>query len=366
MQSTVPEKKIATKPTREKSVPNQPRRPTAASELPRGKAAAPKTQCETPKISRARLASVPLADVIVGVRHRKAVGNIQALARSIAETGHLEPILVDAEMRLVDGQRRLLAAQELGLAKVPALVIDIEDPLLASVAVDRERKKLTSSEKYAVVEELLSRAKDPEWRGRALGGRLDGAARRGRLDEFVAAHVGLSRESLRKIRLIHERSREDEARFGDLARALDADGKVDRHFRELQRRLVRDGAEAARSILVGPNWTELGGEDLAKAVRKAELAARGGAGCLLLVPAPVAHVGEAARIVSLAGYRWLRTLVGEDGGAWLVGVLGRREEVPPDVAPSLAEGCAQGAEGVRVALEAAFGAVPLTITLSSD
>ena len=358
--------KIATRSTRKSQTTNKPPRTRVAAPNPPPE----KTASSKPKsLPLGKLASVLLSDIVVGERSRRFVGNLASLARSIAETGMLDPILVDSEMRLVHGHRRLLAAQTLGFKRVPVLAMDLEDPLLAYVAASGERKKLTASEKYAVAEELLEKAQDPAWRERALGGRLNAAVGNGRLDEFVAGHVQLSRETLRKIRRIHESAREDEERFADLARALDADGRVDRHFRELQRRLSRGDQAAALAIVLEPSWTSLlqqGSKALAAAVRSANPSAFGDAGCLLLVPAPLMHIGSASQIVVTAGFRWVSTLAGIGDEAWALGILGRGTEIPSDVAELLTQGCVQGAHGVSEALEASFGVPPLEIALGQE
>jgi ParB-like chromosome segregation protein Spo0J len=51
-----------------------------------------------------------IADIIIGIRHRRDLGDIDSLARSIAEVGLLHPIVVRADGVLIAGQRRLAAA----------------------------------------------------------------------------------------------------------------------------------------------------------------------------------------------------------------------------------------------------------------
>jgi ParB family transcriptional regulator, chromosome partitioning protein len=54
-------------------------------------------------------------DIIVGERHRKDLGDIDWLARSISEIGLLHPITVDENGLLLAGARRLAACKQLGL-----------------------------------------------------------------------------------------------------------------------------------------------------------------------------------------------------------------------------------------------------------
>jgi ParB-like nuclease domain len=53
----------------------------------------------------------PIADIQVGTRHRKYMGDIEALAASIAEHGLLNPITVKPDGMLIAGERRLAAVQ---------------------------------------------------------------------------------------------------------------------------------------------------------------------------------------------------------------------------------------------------------------
>jgi len=307
-----------------------------------------------PAPRKGKLIEVSVDDIVVEGRFRAHPGDVAGLARSIEEHGLLQPPIVDAGTRLVCGYRRVLAARHLGWKRIPVIVLDIEDPLLATVAEDRDRKPLLASEKFAVTEALRQRAADPEWRRRAVGGLLEVAASKGRLDEAIARHVGLSRESLRKIRALHLRAEEDEARFGDLPRLLDEDGRVDRHYRELQRRLGRGDQEAVSAIVVSPGWADLLGErtDLTKLAKGLGLAAKGDRGCLLAVPSPVRASSEAAAFVSGSGFRWALTAEGRGNAEaiWLVGVLGRGAAVPKEIARALSASTEWSVESMTRAL----------------
>src|SRR5690242_18225091 len=55
-----------------------------------------------------------LDSIIVGIRHRKDTGDIDALMRSIEEVGLLQPITITPDGILVCGWRRLEAIRRLG------------------------------------------------------------------------------------------------------------------------------------------------------------------------------------------------------------------------------------------------------------
>jgi ParB family chromosome partitioning protein len=64
---------------------------------------------------------MPIADIVVGRRHRKDMGDIEGLARSIADLGLLQPIVVSEEGLLLAGERRLRACLILGWSDIPVM-----------------------------------------------------------------------------------------------------------------------------------------------------------------------------------------------------------------------------------------------------
>jgi len=71
-------------------------------------------------------------------RKRFAINDLEALKASISKEGILQPILVrkvGESYEVVAGERRLRAAQELGLEKVPAILVAVGDERLLEVAL---------------------------------------------------------------------------------------------------------------------------------------------------------------------------------------------------------------------------------------
>ena len=64
----------------------------------------------------------PIAEVQIGERHRHDMGDIDALAASMARIGLLHPIVVTPEGLLVCGERRLCAAKRLGWETIPVTI----------------------------------------------------------------------------------------------------------------------------------------------------------------------------------------------------------------------------------------------------
>ena len=95
---------------------------------------------------------LPLDRIDVGIRHRRDMGDLQALADSISEIGLLQPIGVTAEFALVFGERRLRAARILGWTTVPARIVDVPSIVAGEYAENEVRKDFTPSERVAIAE----------------------------------------------------------------------------------------------------------------------------------------------------------------------------------------------------------------------
>lgn len=87
-------------------------------------------------------------------RFRKEFGDIDGLAASIAELGLLQPIGIDANYRLVFGERRLRACQALGWEKIPARTVHLDSILKGELAENEFRKDFTHSERVAIGEAI--------------------------------------------------------------------------------------------------------------------------------------------------------------------------------------------------------------------
>lgn len=74
------------------------------------------------KWSGAPVESVAVSEIIVDVpfRRREKTGAIDPLAESMARVGLINPIVVSSENVLVVGERRLIAARQLGWTEIPA------------------------------------------------------------------------------------------------------------------------------------------------------------------------------------------------------------------------------------------------------
>jgi hypothetical protein len=92
--------------------------------------------------------------VVIGDRYRKEMGDLQVLADSMADLGLMQPIAVTPENKLIDGERRLRAAQMLGWDRIPAHVADIRSIVLGEHAANDLHLHFTVSERVAIAREV--------------------------------------------------------------------------------------------------------------------------------------------------------------------------------------------------------------------
>ena len=97
---------------------------------------------------------VPIANITLGERFRKDLGDIEGLAASIQEHGLLHPIVVSSAYGLIVGQRRLAACQSLGWQTISALVLDLDNPLSAEFDENDKRLAFAPSERVQITEAM--------------------------------------------------------------------------------------------------------------------------------------------------------------------------------------------------------------------
>jgi ParB-like chromosome segregation protein Spo0J len=67
---------------------------------------------------------IDIAEIKIGKRYRKDLGDIAELAASIADIGLLHPVVIMPDGTLLAGRRRLAACKKLGWDKIPVRVIE--------------------------------------------------------------------------------------------------------------------------------------------------------------------------------------------------------------------------------------------------
>jgi len=192
----------------------------------------------------------PLASVVmkigaikVGNRHRRDLGYIADLAVSIAEIGLLHPIVVTPDGELIAGARRLEAAKLLGWTNVPVHVVDIDSIVRGELAENACRKNFTPSELVAIARTVEQRERELARERMTLGKISTGST--GKARDKVAAPLGVSGRTLEKARDVVEAAQREPDKFGHLVGEMDATGRVDRAFKQVQN-IVRQEEHAKR------------------------------------------------------------------------------------------------------------------------
>ena len=185
--------------------------------------------------------TLPIDQIEVGFRYRKDLGDLRALADSIAEVGLLHPVVVTSSGRLIAGQRRLQACRQLGWTEIPVTVVDLLQAARGEAHENFVRKDLLPSEIVA-----LKRAIEPTERRSARerqGSRADlchpatvaecqrsypGDAR-----DNIARYLGVGRTTIERAEAVVEAAEEEPEEYGHLVEQMDRSGKVAGAFRRL-------------------------------------------------------------------------------------------------------------------------------------
>jgi hypothetical protein len=77
---------------------------------------------DSPHRASAKTTQVIIADIKIGERIRRDLGDIQPLQESIEDLGLLNPIHVTPDLRLLAGERRLRATTLLGWKEITVIV----------------------------------------------------------------------------------------------------------------------------------------------------------------------------------------------------------------------------------------------------
>ncbi|MCE9500687.1 MAG: ParB N-terminal domain-containing protein [Leptospira sp.] len=92
---------------------------------------------------------IRVSDIRVKNRIRKQPGDLSALKESINRVGLLHPIIIDLDNRLIAGERRLEAVQQLGWEHVEVKIVDIrnkKDRILIEADENISRLDFTNDE----------------------------------------------------------------------------------------------------------------------------------------------------------------------------------------------------------------------------
>jgi N6-adenosine-specific RNA methylase IME4 len=196
-------------------------------------------------------ATRPISSILVGKRHRRDPGDVGPLAASIASIGLLQPVVITADGKLVDGQRRLEAFRKLRRTDVPVYVVDIDAIVRGELAANVYRKDFTPSELVAITEAVAERERNLA-KARKVASLKRGDKKPvvetfhngGKTRDKVAAPLGISGKTLDKATAIVKAAKAEPEKFNHLLEQMDKTGRVNGVYRRLK---IAKQAEAIRA-----------------------------------------------------------------------------------------------------------------------
>jgi ParB-like chromosome segregation protein Spo0J len=201
-----------------------------------------------------------IAQIRIGNRVRKDMGDLDALAKSIQEQGLLQLPSVTPDGLLICGYRRLQACVLLGMTSIPVRIIDVKDLLCAERDENEMRKDFTPSEAVAVARAIEDQLKAASKARRSAAAKARWARKKGQKIELddssnsikqasvsAAEVVGMCRQRYEQAKEVVEAAEQDTEKFGDIVEAMDATGNVRAAHTELRRR--RDNMPARHAVL---------------------------------------------------------------------------------------------------------------------
>jgi DNA methylase/ParB-like nuclease domain len=226
---------------------------------------------------------IKISDIIVGTRHRRDLGDISALATSIATIGLLQPPAITPDGNLVAGMRRLEAVKHLGWTSIPVHVVNNMDEALQAIRGERDediqRKSFSVTECVSLGRELerLEKlaAQERQQAGRKRGGKARHAnasvsdeaneetsslencqqaapdPKKGNTRDRAGAALGMSGRTYEKACAVVVAAEKEPKRFGDLPKTMDDKRKVNRAFETLQQRQLAKERESQSCKIPG-------------------------------------------------------------------------------------------------------------------
>ncbi len=200
----------------------------------------------------------------IGNRHRKDLGDLGSLTRSIADVGLLHPVVVRPDGMLIAGERRIAACRALGWADVPVTTVDLEQVVRGEYAENAERKDFLPSEINAIERALApieaAAAKERMSEGGKVG-KLSTPSDAGKTRDKIGAFAGVSGRTVEKIAKVVEAAEREPEKFAPLVAEMDRTGKVNGAYRKLRQAedydRLKDIAPLEgkyRTLIIDPPW----------------------------------------------------------------------------------------------------------------
>jgi ParB/RepB/Spo0J family partition protein len=183
----------------------------------------------------AKHATFPLDRIRVGERHRRDMGDIEALARSIAEVGLLQPIAVTFDGHLIAGERRLRAVELLGWKTIPytPIPLNLDQIVRGEFAENTHRKDFTLSEAVAIKRALEPMERAAARQRMASPEKFSEQVKGNALDKIAKA-TGMHRTTLAKAEAIVDAAAAEPEKYGRFLEKMDRTKRADGVYRQLK------------------------------------------------------------------------------------------------------------------------------------
>jgi site-specific DNA-methyltransferase (adenine-specific) len=229
--------------------------------------------------------TIPIDSIVVTNRTHKDFGDIKLLAESISSVGLLQPIVINENNELVDGQRRIKACIQLGRTEIPFYQVNLEQIVLGEFHANSNRKEFTTSERVAIsngIEEYLRKHSRGMGRPRAnqiaenesssdltntlkssFGNNSKNNVAKlttfsGRLMDNVSKYFGISRNTLDKEKKIVEAAEKDPQSFEDVRQKVDNKKlSVDKAYNKIQQQMKKNEIIAAIKDKFNPSFNNI-------------------------------------------------------------------------------------------------------------
>jgi hypothetical protein len=194
---------------------------------------------------------IPLAEIKFGPRCRNDMGDLDALAASMAALGLLQPVGLDPDLNLVFGERRCRAAHRLGWSDIPAIVfLNLDEAVLAARAERDENtcrkefapaelvemgRRLEALEKPAAAERKKVHGGTAPGKPKNTGGNCPPVFEPGRTADKVGQALGVSGKTYTKAKKVVEAAEKEPDKFGDLPAVMETESVHAAH-EEMKRR----------------------------------------------------------------------------------------------------------------------------------
>ena len=204
---------------------------------------------------------VRIADIEVGERYRKDLGDIAGLAASINRLGLLQPIVITKAKRLVAGTRRLEAARILDWDTIPCFVAANLNDAVKLLAAERDentcRKEFTTMEAVAIGKALEALeqplAKERQREAASRGGKARHGisvpenlrdAGGGDTRDKIGKAIGMSGPTFQRAKAVADAAESEPETFGHIAEEMNRTGKVMPAFEKVQ--AIRSGKKKTK------------------------------------------------------------------------------------------------------------------------